>query len=250
MRAVLALLLLSLTMLAACGNETGRAGACVEHIFEGDEFTTCTYDPASQEFRLVWLSPSGVAPYRSFRSLSADYHASTVAFAMNAGMYDATSAPIGLYIEKGRELRPVSTTDGPGNFHLKPNGVFWIDATGAPHVTATDAYIALKPAPAWATQSGPMLVIDGTLHPAFDADGASRNIRNGVGVDEGGKAWFVISEQPISFGKFARFFRDSLHASDALYLDGAVSSLWDPQAGRKDTSHPLGPIVLVCAPSC
>lgn len=249
MRALLVVLPLMFAALTACTGEEPKSGACAEKVFEGDLFTACTFDPKSQELRLSWRSADGAA-YRGFDALSSDVDQSRVAFAMNAGMYDDAGAPIGLYVENGLELKAISTTDGPGNFHLKPNGVFWIDADGAPHVDATDSYLALKPAPVWATQSGPMLLIDGALHPAFDEDGASRNIRNGIGTGSDGKAWFAISEQPVSFGKFARFFRDALGSRNALYLDGAVSSLWDKQAGRMDTGFPLGPMVLVCAPSC
>lgn len=248
MRALTALLL-SLAILAACTREAPPATACAVQEFEGDRFTACTFDPKSQELRLVWRDADGTA-YRSFAALARDVDAAGVGFAMNAGMYDANGAPIGLHIENGDELHAISTTDGPGNFHLKPNGVFWIDGSGMPHVTATDAYLALKPAPIWATQSGPMLLIDGAMHPAFDHDGDSLNIRNGVGVGADGKARFVISEQPVSFGKFARFFRDTLGAANALYLDGAVSSLWDPHAKRMDGGIPLGPLVVVCTPAC
>ena len=51
------------------------------------------------------------------------------------------------------------------------------------------------------TQSGPMLLIDGKLHPEITDDGPSRTRRNGVGVDRQGRAHFVISEGPVSFGK-------------------------------------------------
>jgi uncharacterized protein YigE (DUF2233 family) len=90
-----------------------------------------------------------------------------------------------------------------------------------------------------------MLVIDGRIHPAFSHDGSSRYIRNGVGVGPDGRPRFVISQGPVSLGKFARFFRDRLKCRDALFLDGAVSALWDPAAGRRDITKPLGPIVLV-----
>lgn len=249
MRALLAVLALMLSSLAACAAEEEISVACAEKVFEDDSFTVCAFDPKAQELRLVWRSADGVA-YRGFEALSRDVDQARVSFAMNAGMYDDAGAPIGLYIEDGHELKAISTTDGPGNFHLKPNGVFWFGADGAPHVDPTDAYLALKSAPVWATQSGPMLLIDGALHPAFDEDGASRNIRNGVGVGDDGKAWFAISEQPVSFGKFARFFRDALGSRNALYLDGTVSSLWDKQGDRMDTIFPLGPMVLVCTPSC
>jgi uncharacterized protein YigE (DUF2233 family) len=97
---------------------------------------------------------------------------------------------------------------------------------------------------AYATQSGPMLVIDGELHPRFEADGRSRHIRNGVGISPKGDPIFVISDEPVSFGKLARLFRDELHCRNALYFDGSVSSLWDPLNGRMDSFAAIGPMVV------
>ncbi len=85
-----------------------------------------------------------------------------------------------------------------------------------------------------------MLVIDGQIHPTFEVDGPSRYERNGVGIDPGGQPVLAISRDGVSFGKFGRLFRDRLGARNALYLDGSVSSLWDPVAGRRDRSAPLG----------
>ena len=102
-----------------------------------------------------------------------------------------------------------------------------------------------EPDPYWATQSGPMLVIDGELHPRFAEDGASRLMRNGVGARDGRTAYFVISGGFVSFGRFARFFRDELGCTDALFLDGSVSCLWAPSLGRNDQDHALGPMVVV-----
>ena len=104
--------------------------------------------------------------------------------------------------------------------------------------------------PRWATQSGPMLVIDGALHPAIQANGPSLHIRNGVGVADAERAWFAISEEPVSFGRLARLFRDVLGCRNALYLDGSVSSLWDRPAGRRDGAPELGPLVAVFGPRC
>jgi uncharacterized protein YigE (DUF2233 family) len=130
---------------------------------------------------------------------------------------------------------------------MKPNGVFWQDENGAVHVTATDAYAAEPRAARVATQSGPMLVIDGALHQQFQHDGPSRYLRNGVGVRDEYTAFFVISSGVVSFGRFARFFRDELNCDDALFLDGSVSSLWSPQLDRRDESADLGPMVAVLA---
>lgn len=243
----LAVILAAALALVAC-NGAPDVAPCAEQAFEGDEFVVCEFKPAHQQFRLVWTSPNGT-PYRSFPALSADVPAEQIAFAMNAGMFDAAGAPIGLYVEAGQELHAISTNDGPGNFHMKPNGVFWMDADGHAHVFSTDDYLAAKPAPVWATQSGPMLVIDGALHPDFSADGQSRYVRNGVGVTSDGAAYFVISDSLVSFGKMARFFRDELKTPNALYLDGAVSSLWAPSLKRIDAHSRLGPLIVVTFPS-
>ena len=91
-------------------------------------------------------------------------------------------------------------------------------------------------------------MIDRKLHPAFEQDGSSRYVRNGVGIVPGGRPIFVISDGPVSFGKFARFFRDELKARDALFFDGAVSALWDPANGRRDVTKPLGPTIIAFKP--
>ena len=183
--------------------------------------------------------------HRKFADLGLD--PSAVAFAMNAGMFDLAGKPIGLMIERGRQLHALNTRDGGGNFHLKPNGVFLVRQNGRAEVVTSENY---RPGPdiAFATQSGPMLLIDGKTNPLFDADGVSRYVRNGVGVDYKGRPHFVISLDVVSFGKMARFFRDRVHARDALYFDGSVSSLWSPADARMDNFTELGPMLVVFNP--
>jgi uncharacterized protein YigE (DUF2233 family) len=219
--------------------------ACYREKFEGSTFTVCRYDARHDELRLVSTGADGRALRRLSRLAASPMARAPVRFAMNAGMYDAAGAPIGLLIEDGRKRHPLNMREGPGNFHLKPNGVFSVDADGAPKVETTQAYQARSPSPRWATQSGPMLVIAGKLHPAIQADGASRFIRNGVGIARASEALFVISDRPVSFGRLARLFRDRLHCQDALYLDGSVSSLWAPSLKRMDDSYALGPLLTV-----
>ena len=226
-----------------------EAAPCRALTFEGDPFTVCRAVGGEDE---IWLSLKNAAgkPHRSLPALKSDLKeaAGTVRFAMNAGMYDRQNAPIGLYIENGRELKAVNTRDGFGNFHLKPNGVFWVDDDSNARVTTTDDFVAQKPKAAWASQSGPMLVTAGKLHPEISHDGQSRHTRNGVGIAPNGDALFVITDTPVSFGKLARLFRDELKAQDALYFDGAVSALWAPSLGRLDAGAELGPMVIVTSP--
>jgi len=232
----------------ATAAKADSAPVCTSRVFETSRFTVCAVDTRQESIRLAWTDNRGV-PLRSFARLAAAMgtEAGRVAFAMNAGMFDQQGNPIGLFVADSDVRMPVNTGSGSGNFYLKPNGVFWVAKDGRLGVETTDQYISHQIAPDWATQSGPMLVVDGDLNSQIAPDGPSKFIRNGVGVASPRSAFFVISEEPVSFGRMARFFRDALGCRNALYFDGAVSSLWAPALGRRDDAHPLGPLVVVTA---
>ena len=239
---------LAFLLLASCGSSemapAWPASPCRQMVFEATRFTVC--DPGKGKLKLIAASKSE-APLRTFAEVMGGIPAEKIAFATNAGMFDDDGRPIGLAIVDGVLIHAINLRDGGGNFHLQPNGVFVVRNSGAASIVVSDAY---KPSAdiAFATQSGPMLVIDGAIHPKFDPDGESRFIRNGVGIGPGGKPLFVISNEVVSFGKFARLFRDGLRARNALYFDGSVSSLWDPAAGRQDAGVPLGPMIVALKP--
>lgn len=139
------------------------------------------------------------------------------------------------------------TRSGPGNFGLLPNGVFCVGDTLA--VFESQRFAERPPECRYATQSGPMLVIDGGLHPRFLVDSTSRYIRNGVGVTEDGeKAFFAISDRPVTFHEFGRLFRDVLQTPNALYFDGRISRLYAPALGRDDFGFQMGPMVGLVIP--
>ncbi|MBX7496159.1 phosphodiester glycosidase family protein [Qipengyuania sp. 6B39] len=218
--------------------------ACRSIIFEDASLTHCLATPSRHRVTMD-LGPSGEAPYRSLTALARQRGSTGIAFAMNAGMFDDEGKPIGYFVENSERLQPLSTNDGEGNFHMKPNGVFY-GSGGEWKVRTTEDFLAnVTERPDFGTQSGPMLVINGKLHPEITQDGPSRLVRNAVGVDEQGRAHFVISNAPVSFGKLARFYRDELKVKNALYLDGNVSQLWNPATDRLDTGAPIGPIVVV-----
>jgi uncharacterized protein YigE (DUF2233 family) len=223
-----------------------REAPCTVRDFEGSRFIVCSYNARAQDMRLYSRGSDG-GYLRSLENLQREIgdDARNVRFAMNAGMYNDRGAPIGLYVEDGEEQKSISLTEGPGNFHLKPNGVFWQGQDGLLHIETSEDYVLENREPRWATQSGPMLVIDGEMHPRFADDGTSRFVRNGVGLRDSHNAYFVISSGMVSFGRFARFFRDELNCRDALFFDGTVSSLWAPSIGRSDDNHQLGPMVVV-----
>ena len=258
-----------MALLAACGRETAGdpvtridldnpnsataarpsrpvpavASACRTATFEDTAFTHCVADPAKHRITTMLGKP----PYRGFEALNAARPAGApaVAFAVNAGMFDDEGEPVGYYVRDGERGKELNRADGAGNFHMKPNGVVFGTGGKWRVMTADTFYGEVADRPQFGTQSGPMLLVNGKLHPEITEDGPSRTIRNGVGVDTAGRAHFVISEGPVSFGKLARFFRDRLKVRDALYLDGAVSSLWDPAADRMDNRAPIGPMLVI-----
>lgn len=220
------------------------AVTCEDITFEGQSFTACTVDATSEALRLFHKDENGDV-LGSFRAIEAQLDVETLSFAMNAGMYHDDRSPVGHYVENGEETMRVITNAGPGNFGLLPNGVFCINDDSA-QIYETLRYVDAAPECRDATQSGPMLVIDGALHPRFLADGTSRFIRNGVGATADGRtAVFVISNDAVSFHEFGSFFRDHLGLPNALYFDGKVSRLHAPALGRSDIGFQLGPMVGV-----
>ena len=215
--------------------------SCEPQGFENNRYIVCSFDLRAYSLRLFWRDENG-EPYAGFARLPRDPAGDCAVFAMNAGMYKNDLSPVGLYIESGRTLMRASTAGGPGNFHMKPNGVFYFDDKSA-GVLTTEDFLARRPKAAFATQSGPMLVIGGRIHPRFLKDSTSRKIRNGVGVRDRHTAIFAISEAPVTFWEFARLFRDGLKIKDALYLDGSISSLHAPGLNRSDRLFRMGPIV-------
>ena len=223
-----------------------EVSACEVKVFEEVPLTHCVADPEKHRISTVLADPAGTA-YRSLRTYGEALgdDASVVAFAMNGGMFEGDGTPIGYYVEQSERLEELERGDGTGNFYLKPNGVFFGTDGSWEIRTSTNFLYNVSDRPQFGTQSGPMLLIDGQLHPDIQDDGPSRIVRNGVGIDAEGKAHFVISETALSFGKLARFFRDELQTPNALYLDGGVSALWDPVTERLDDGPSLGPLIIV-----
>jgi uncharacterized protein YigE (DUF2233 family) len=218
---------------------------CEPRSYEGARYIVCGFDIRQDDVRLYWRDKDR-RPYRNFTALAQALKARgrVLRFAMNAGMFEDDSSPVGLYVEDGRRLRRPDLREGDTNFHLKPNGVFWIgDKTAG--VAETSRYLANPPAARFATQSGPMLVIDGRIHPKIRPTGESEKVRNGVCVREGTNVLFAISDQPVTFHAFALLFKDGLGCADALFLDGSVSSLYAPELDRDDELLSIGPIVGV-----
>lgn len=194
---------------------------------EGAAFRVVRADPATVQ--LVWKDSTGV-PYRSFDRVRAAFAANkrVVRFMMNAGIFEPGGIPSGLHTEDGKTLGKLNLADAPGNFYLKPNGVFRIDSTPA----GRRAFICISetfPKTAktiHAVQSGPVLLTDGRRHPAFKQGSPNKLHRNGVGVDDKGRVVFAITDrgQAVNFWDFAGLFL-KLGCKNALFLDGDISQM-------------------------
>ncbi|TLD70620.1 hypothetical protein FEM03_12225 [Phragmitibacter flavus] len=222
----------------------------LEMMAAGKKVTVCKVDLRKEKLELFHRDDAGL-PLKSFDGLGAWLEAKgrVLSFAMNAGMYHGDFSAVGLYVADGRQVVPLNLEDAEGNFFLKPNGVFLISDKGA-RVVESAEYLKVreKERVKLATQSGPLLLRAGILHPMFNLESKSRLFRNGVGVKSPHEVFFAISEEPVNFYEFATFFRDVLKCPDALFLDGTISSLYAPELKRNDKKMDLGPMIGIAVP--
>ncbi|MEP5728676.1 MAG: phosphodiester glycosidase family protein [Sulfitobacter sp.] len=235
---------LGLFLLAATA---AHSTECRKDSFAGNSYTICDVDLTQERLELFLTDDTGTV-YGHFGTLDAALKAkgAKLGFATNAGMYHEDRSPVGHYVENGTEYQSVIPNAGPGNFGLLPNGVLCL-REGRADVFETTVFLATAPDCRSATQSGPMLVIDGKLHPRFLINSTSRFIRNGVGSsDDGTQATFVISDTVVTFHEFGTLFRDHLKLRNALYFDGNISRMRAPELGRSGLGFTsLGPIIGV-----
>lgn len=210
---------------------TAQALDSSELAFAGQNYRVVQLDIRRDPLSLHWRNPQTGAAFGSIEALRGwgEAHGERLLFAANAGIYDTRFAPLGLHVENGKTLVPLNLAHGnpaSGNFSLLPNGVFVVYADGRAAVrTSADFQADGKPAQ-WATQSGPMLVIDGQLNDQFLDDSGSLKWRSGVCAKTPSEVVFAVSEAPVNFHTFARLFRDELGCRDALYLDGSISQMY------------------------
>lgn len=209
-----------------------------------DQILVYTVDTKTQDLQLYWKNEKGET-LKSIQNLM-NYLESknlTLTFAMNGGMFNKDLSPQGLFIQNKQTVAALDTSNGNGNFYLKPNGVFYITTDNLPIVCKTTDFKdngKIK----YATQSGPMLVIDGQIHSAFKDGSTSLYIRNGVGILPDNKVIFAMSKAEINFYDFAKYFQN-LGCKNALYLDGFVSRTYLPEKNWTQNDGNFGVIIGV-----
>ena len=212
---------------------------------QNDKIISYIVDPKKQDLQLYWKDDKGqiIQNFENLKTYVAGKNKKLV-FAMNGGMFQPDYTPCGLYIQQQQTIRSLVTASGSGNFFLKPNGVFYINNNNTAAICTTPNFTNDNKQVKWATQSGPMLVIDGVIHPAFKQGSANVNIRNGVGILPDNKIVFAISKEEINFFDFAEYFKN-LGCKNALYLDGFVSRMYLPEQNLSDTDGNFGVIIGV-----
>jgi uncharacterized protein YigE (DUF2233 family) len=202
-----------------------------------------TVDLNKQHLGFYWKNEKGEL-YSNFNSLKEQLQrdGQKLTFAMNGGMYNKYSSPQGLFIEKGKILANIDTVkSGYGNFYMQPNGVFYITNDNEAVVCVTDG-VGSQENIKYATQSGPMLLIDGMMHPRFIEGSSNLHIRNGVGILPDGKLLFAMSKEKINFYDLASYFKQN-GCKNALYLDGFVSRTYLPSKGWEQVDGNFGVII-------
>ena len=208
---------------------------------------------SNYSLQLFWQSPDSEQPILTFDKLLTILPSEqTLLFAMNAGMYNEQYAPIGYTVIEGEEIRALNLKQGGGNFHLLPNGVVWWNKAGKVQITESNALSEqLKSGqaqPWYASQSGPMLVINNEIHPQFNPESTSLKFRNGIGVCGDGDdsvVQFVNSNQPVTFYQFASVFKDDLNCPNALFLDGGIASAFYAPSIDSHDKKDMGVIIGV-----
>ena len=223
----------------------GFIGCTGEKVSE-DTILSYTVDVKKQDLRFYWKYEEGKI-FRSFENLKRWLHKQdkVLVFAANGGMFQENRTPLGLFIQDGKTIKPLNTSSGYGNFYLKPNGVFYITKDRRAGICKTEFFKSVKQV-CFATQSGPMLVIDGNIHPAFRKESTNVNIRNGVGILPDNKVVFAMSKEMINFYEFADYFR-RLGCKNALYLDGFVSRTYLLEKDWVQSDGDFGVIIAVTA---
>ncbi|MHC5225563.1 phosphodiester glycosidase family protein [Ignatzschineria sp. LJL83] len=207
-----------------------------QQLFQEHRYVEATLDLEKVTLIQKWVDDSTAKSYGSFYNFQKILKAKnqSILFAMNSGIYTDDYKPLGLYIEDKQVLAPlnlVTSNEGKGNFSLLPNGVFYITDQNLAEIQATMAfhekYQGNYEEIQSATQSGPMLLIDGEYNPHFIPDSTSTRIRSGVcAIDNGKKVIFVVTEDSVSFYEFARYFKEILSCDNALYLDGTLARMF------------------------
>jgi len=213
------------------------------------EIVSISVNPERVNISLYWKDADGKL-YGNIEHLEMklENQKKKLIFATNGGMFDQNQIPIGLYFENGKKINSLNTKkinpnkNGPiPNFYLNPNGVFYVTTDNKVGICTTSLY-QQDSITKFATQSGPMLIIDGRINPIFSQNSNNFQMRNGVGILPNNELIFAISKNRVTFYDFANYFKEQ-GCINALYLDGYISKAYMPKLGVEQLDGKLGVII-------
>ena len=219
--------------------------ATQDHSSKKENIISYVANPKTQNIRMYWKDSlnTTISSLGNLKKLLATKN-ETLLLAMNGGMYLKDRRPQGLYIENGIQLKKINKVkEAYGNFYLQPNGIFSIDTSNIARVQKTTDF-SNQGKIKYATQSGPMLVIDGKIHSKFTKGSKNVHIRNGVGILKNGKILFAMSKTKVNLYDFADYFL-SQGCENALYLDGFVSRTYCPSKDWEQLDGNFGVLIGV-----
>ncbi len=236
---------LAVLMATSCVQASPAAPASLQTVsYHGQEFSVREVDPHKDDVRLFWKDDQGqlLHDFPALQKMLAT-QGEQLAFATNAGMFEPDFRPVGLLVQDGAQQAPLNLNDAPGNFYMKPNGVFVINDKHEAKVVESGSFPALLSPVVWATQSGPLLVHGGDILPDFMEESKNLMIRSGVGVRKDGLVEFALSRAPVNFYTFASLFLNRLKCPNALYLDGHISAFYVPGVKMAAPPNQFGPMI-------
>jgi len=196
--------------------------------------TEAQFFPGNQ-IRIYWKDSTGV-PFMTFDRLRKEHPEAK--FIINGGHFTHDYKPDGLYIENGKKLSRVKEILNPKiNLEIMPMGVFYLTNQGA-FIKPLRGKFTQKDV-MYATQSSPMLVINGRINPALP--GGRHRMHSGVGILPDGNVYFACLDMELRF--FARHFLEK-GCTQALCLNGDVSDVWQNGQSLKKYSR-FGPMIVV-----
>ena len=217
-----------------------RAGDVIEHA--GTHYWVYSISGNDRNKLRLFLAESKGKP-NTFTDLEARLNRQDerLEFAVNAGIFEPSFMPTGLHVSDGRtvvdlnlqEFKKSRKGEFTPNFYLKPNGVFYVLDDGTPGVLESSQLrtVRFRSKIRIASQSGPLLVQEGRIHPILTKDSTSTRHRNGVGVTKDGSIVFACTVSDPERGlsnlyHFASLFTEKLLCPNALYLDGDISYIF------------------------
>ena len=229
---------------AAFTCEVAQGAKCNNAPFDNHPYIVCEVNLATEELEVFQVDDNGTA-IGSLQRLDQwlGEKGRKLVFGMNGGIFKPSGVPVGLLVVRGTTVNKIDLKGWPGfpketgNFYAIPNAVFWIkDRKARIQESLSYDQDKVRSKVDMAIQSGPMLVRSREIPNDLTGYNKKDFKRNGVCVISPSELRFVISDVEVSIHEFARFMRDHLKCSDALYLDGCRSVLFSANLKRSDKS--------------